>query len=176
VPTGGFEEVDREKLLQPPLESRAARRNVLANRSARAPSPDLASELANPPLEVREVRIAGMPEPRDELVGIETEREICVADPGLPATRDGLPGDPLEILQAFRRAGQDVDGVLQRERADLLEPVAYLRPEIERLRRELVDQDDPPRLGRGQSRVPSTPVRRGSRNLRMSHAVAVRFT
>lgn len=166
MPAAGLEEVDREKLLQPPLESCAARRSVLGDRSARATSPDLASELANPLLEVPEVRIAGATKPRDELVGIEPEREVRLADPGLPATRDGLPGDPLEILQAFRRAGQDVDGVLQRERADLLEPVAYLGPEIERLRRELVDQDDPPRLGRGQSRVPSTVSRRPSGTVR----------
>ena len=57
--------------------------------------------------------------------------ELGPADDGLAAAGDRLLSDPLQVFEALGRVREDVDGVLQRQRADLGQPAPDLGPKVE---------------------------------------------
>ena len=65
-----------------------------------------------------------------------------------PAAGDDLPAHPLEVLEGLVAARQDVDGVLDRHRAQRLQTPPDLHPQVAGRGRDLVDEDEPPRRGR----------------------------
>ena len=84
----------------------------------------------------------------DLLVG-EALDEPGLADDRLAAALHDLAQEPLEVLLRLGRRGQRVDGVLDRDRADALEPPPDLDPQVGGLGRQLMDQQQPARGGRG---------------------------
>ena len=65
---------------------------------------------------------------------------------GFSPVGDDLPQEPAKVLHRFIPVGKDVDRVLQRHRPHALQPAPHLDPEIVRLGRDLVDQEQPARL------------------------------
>src|SRR5258705_106489 len=61
--------------------------------------------------------------------------------------RDDLPQDPLEVFLGLIGPGQNVDGVFDRDRAEALEPAPDLHPEVIRLGRQLVNEQQPAAFG-----------------------------
>ena len=77
-------------------------------------------------------------------------QETGLADRGLAAAGHDLAPHPLEVLEGLLARGQDVDGVLEGHGPEGLEPPADLHPQVVRLGRDLVDEEQPARLGRGR--------------------------
>src|SRR5207245_10201843 len=69
--------------------------------------------------------------------------EARLADPGLSASRARFLRHPLEVFEALLPARQDVDRALQCDCADPGEPLADLRSQVQRLGRELMDEEVP---------------------------------
>ncbi len=134
---------------------------LAAGRIEEVDLPDLVQELARPGGPLRQtlvlllppiadlldqggiVRVAFGPELVDErLSGLAIEK-LRFADIGLAPARDRLLDDPLEVFETLLAPGQDIDGVFQRHGADAGEPLADLGAQVERLRRELVDEQVP---------------------------------
>ena len=100
---------------------------------------------------VRDLAVVGiarlMKETHHLFIG-ETFDEPGLANRGIAAAGGDLPQDPLEILHSLIPAWQHVHRVLDRHRAQALEPAPDLHPEVIGLRRDLMDQQQPLRLGR----------------------------
>jgi hypothetical protein len=87
--------------------------------------------------------------PRIHVVGREDTR--------ITSGRPHLGLEPLEILAGISRIGERIDGLLQRNRADLLKPPPRRDPEVRRVRRELVDEQQPATAG-WRSRCDRQPI------------------
>ena len=86
----------------------------------------------------------GLEQGLDLLIG-ESLDEPRLAHGGISASLHDLSQDPLEVLVRLIRSRQDVDGILDGHGAQPLEAPPDLHPEVVRLRRDLVDQQEPPR-------------------------------
>ena len=69
--------------------------------------------------------------------------EARFADRRVATAGHDLAPDPLEVLERLLVPRQHVDGVLDRNRAEPLQTPADLDPQVARIRRDLVDQDEP---------------------------------
>ena len=95
------------------------------------------------------VGVARLPEQLPNLAIREPVDEPGLADHGLTAPFDDLAPQPGEVLLRLGGRRQDVDRVLHRDRAQGLEPAPDLDAQIGGLRRQLMDQQQPPlALGR----------------------------
>jgi hypothetical protein len=81
-------------------------------------------------------------EPMDLVVG-EAVDQPRLAERCVPTLASDLPEDPFEVLAGVVGIGKDVDRVLDRDGPHRLEAPPDLHPEIRRLRRELMDQQQP---------------------------------
>ncbi len=65
----------------------------------------------------------------------------------LSAGRRDVGRQPREVLARFRRIGKDVDRLLHRDRAKLLQPAPGAHAKIGRGRGHLMDEQQPARVG-----------------------------
>jgi hypothetical protein len=74
---------------------------------------------------------------------VEAGERLDAEDPRLPAAVEDLTAQPLEIFERLVGVGQKVGGALQRHRAEPLEPPPHHRAQVERLRRQVVQEEEP---------------------------------
>src|SRR5207248_9095333 len=74
--------------------------------------------------------------------------EPCLDQRGIAAALDDLAEHPVEVLMGLIAAWQRVHRVLDGDRAEPLQPAPDLHPEVVRLGRDLVDEEQPARLFR----------------------------
>ena len=94
----------------------------------------------------------GVEERLDPGVG-EPFDQLGRTDGGLASTLGDLAREPLEVLACAVTQGEGVDGVLDRDRALLLQTAPDLDPEPHRPGWKLVHQQEPPGAGGGHARV-----------------------
>src|SRR5207245_7275134 len=95
----------------------------------------------------------GVEHRHDLLIGKPIDKP-CLTDRGLSAAFHDLSRDPLKILLSLLTSGQNVNRVLDGRGAKPLESAPDLDTEIVRLRRDLVDEQEPAcfsRLGHSAS-------------------------
>ena len=97
------------------------------------------------------VGIAGLIEQLADLIIRKPVDEAGLAQERLTATFDDLAQQPFEILLGPFAHGERMHGILDRDRADPLQPAPDLDPEIGGLRRQLVDQQQPTQAQRSCS-------------------------
>ena len=73
----------------------------------------------------------------------ETIDELRAAEVGLAAPIADLAERPLHVLERGVGGGEEIDGVLEGHGADALEPAGDLHPEVVRLGRKLMDEQEP---------------------------------
>ena len=133
---GRREEVDARAISRAAssaARARAASSASAARRRAAASSGERLARLARrAPRSRRRARAGSAPRaPRPRCPRRSPPSQTYASPP--PATASC--GDPLEVLEAASVLRQDVDRVLQRDRADLREALAHLRAQVERPRR-----------------------------------------
>src|SRR5207244_195753 len=141
----GPEEVDGDDVGEVPFQPVDVDRDLPP--TARLPAPAVARHRLPQALRVRHdlavIRVSsGAKQSLDLGVG-EAIHEVGLADGGLPAARHDLPALPLEVFDRLVRPGEHVDRVLDRDRAETLQPAPYLHPEVVGLGRDLMDEQDP---------------------------------
>ena len=138
----GTEEVDRGDLGEPRLQARELRlrlRAPLRQRIVAERRGDGAELLG----EFLVILITRSVEQGPNLLIGEALDEPGLADDRLAAALHDLAQEPLEVLLRLGRRGERVDGVLDRDGADALEPPPDLDPQVGGLGRQLVDQQEP---------------------------------
>src|SRR5205807_867265 len=73
----------------------------------------------------------------------EAIHEVGLAHRGLPPAGHDLLALPLEVFDRLVGTGEDVHRVLDRDRAETLQPAPHLDPEVVGFGRDLVDEQDP---------------------------------
>ena len=106
-----------------------------------------AGELTGLPGDLLVIRVARSPEHLLELLVGEPFDQARLDQRGVSTPFDDLTQDPVEVLEGLVAGGQRVDGVLDPDRAEALEPAPDLHPEVAGLRRDLVDEEQPARHG-----------------------------
>ena len=104
----------------------------------------LAGELARLPGDLQVVRVASGAEHLPDLLVGESLHESRLDQRGVAATLHDVSQDPVQVLVRLFVRGEGVDGVLDADRAEALEPPPDLDPEVVRLGRNLVDEEQPP--------------------------------
>ena len=99
----------------------------------------------------RSPRCARASNSRAQLAVGQAFDQLRLADQRLAAAFDDLLGEPGEVLARLGVAGQRVDRVLHRHRAQRLQPPPHLDPRIGGLGRQLMNQQQP--LGRSVTAV-----------------------
>ena len=110
-------------------------------RPVRSPAPAPDTRPGAPP----ELLDEGIIRPGVDAVGGE--------DAGVAAGALDLRLQPLEVLARRRRVGQHVDRLLDRHRAELLQPAPRAHPQVGRRRRQLVDEQQPATRRRAARRL-----------------------
>ena len=103
-------------------------------------------------------QVVRLPDVRESLLDVgvaDAVDEPRFAEHGLAAAPHDLLCDPLKVFARLLASRQHVDGVLERDGADALEPPPDLHAEIPRLRRDPMDQDEPARLGHRLGLLPA---------------------
>src|SRR5205823_189853 len=141
----GPEEVDRYDLCEAPFQPVDVGCDLPPTVSP--PAPPVARHRLPQALRIRHdlavIRVpSGAKQSLDLGVG-EAIHEVGLADGGLPAASHDLPHVPLEVFDRLVRPGEHVDRVLDRDRAETLQPAPHLDPEVVGLGRDLVDEQDP---------------------------------
>jgi hypothetical protein len=70
----------------------------------------------------------------------------CVTKSSLSPALHNLTQDPLKVFLSLVAFWQHVNGIFHRNSSKLLKPAPNLHPEIIRLRRDLVDENEPTRF------------------------------
>jgi len=146
LPSPAVEEIDRGNLGRLLLQSREQRFQFDPALVAQLPpARQDASELTGLTGDLLAVRIARGPEHLLELLVGEPFDEARLDQRGVPTPFDDLAQHPVEVLEGLVARGQRVDGVLDPDRAEALEPAPDLHPEVAGLRWDLMDEEQPPR-------------------------------
>ena len=146
-PVGGFaaigaEEIERRDLSLPDAEAGQLRprlRPLLRAGLAPQPGGQRAGFLG----ERLVVLVARRVEQAAHLLVGQAVDQPRLADHGFAAALGDLPQQPGEILLGLLAGRQGIDGILDRDRADALQAPPHLDPQIGRLGRDLVHQQQP---------------------------------
>src|SRR4051794_1697893 len=138
----GAEEVDRGDLGEPRLETRELRLRLRAL-FGRCIVADRRGEGAHLLGERVVVGIARPIEQGADLLVGKTIDETRLADHRLAAALYDLAQEPFEVLLAFGGRGKGVDGGLDGDRTQPLQAAPDLDPQVSRLGRQLMDQQQP---------------------------------
>ena len=148
------EEVDGCHFAHLPAQARHVARHLGPARLGVETALETAGFLGQPGV----VLVARGDEHAAELSVVEALEQRRLADQHLAAQLDDLPGEPGKVLLRLLVAGERVDRVLHRHRAQRLQASPYLDARIGRLGRQLMDQKQPGRFGQHADIVHGSPV------------------
>ena len=93
------------------------------------------------------VHVPLIPEPADEFLGCDAVDEFGLGDVGRAAGRPGLLDDPPKDFEVLGIAGKHVDRILEGQCAGTRETMPDPGAQVDRLRRELMNEQVPPLAG-----------------------------
>src|SRR6266566_10115272 len=141
----GPEEVDGDEAREPPFQPVDVGRNLPSTVSPRPPP--AARHLFEEALRVRhDLAVLRVPRGAKQTLDLgvgEAIHEVGLAHRGLPPAGHDLLALPLEVFDRLVRPGEHVHRVLDRDRAETLQPAPHLDPEVVGCERDLMDEQDP---------------------------------